>query len=277
VKSAPFAYHAPTSIAEAVGTLAGLGGQARLLAGGQTLMPLLTSRRLRIPAVIDLNRVPELSFVTRDCSRLRIGALTRLRRLEDDPVVRADAPLLCAVAALAGPVQVRNRATIGGALAYADPAAEFPAVAIALGAQLELRGDRTRVLPAEEFFLGAYRTALSETELLTAVEFPRWPEPAVFAVEKIAPRATGPALAGAVVVLGTCRVVVFGATPTPVRPAEAESALAGGADPEEVADAAVAGLAPADAAELSGADRRQLTWAAVRRAVATARERSAHV
>jgi carbon-monoxide dehydrogenase medium subunit len=277
VKSAPFAYHAPTSIAEAVATLAGHGGRARLLAGGQTLMPLLTSRQLRTPAVIDLNRVPELSFVIRDDSRLRVGALTRLRRLEDDPVVRADVPLLSAAAALAGPVQVRNRATIGGALAYADPAAEFPAVAIALGAHLELRGVRTRMLPAEEFFLNAYRTALSETELLAAVEFPRWPEPTVFAVEKIAPRAAGPALAGAVVALGTCRVVVFGVTPTPVRPAEAESALARGAGPVEVADAAVAGLAPADAAGISGADRRRLTWAAVRRAVATVRERAAHV
>ena len=269
MKPAPFAYHAPTSLAEAIATLAGHAGRARLLAGGQTLMPLLTSRRLRTPAVIDLNRVPELSFVTREGGRVRVGALTRLRRLENDPVVHADLPLLAAAAGLAGPVQVRNRATIGGALAYADPAAELPAVAIALGAHLELRGDRTRVLPAEEFFLGAHRTALGEAELLTAVEFPRWPQPAAYAIERISPRAAGPALAGAVVVLGTCRVALFGVAPAPIRPAEAESALDRGARPDEVADAAVAGLAPPD--------RRQLAWAAVRRAVATARERTAHV
>jgi carbon-monoxide dehydrogenase medium subunit len=278
VKPARFAYHAPTSATEAVALLAEHGDQARLLAGGQTLMPLMASRQVRSRRIIDLNRVPELSFVTHDDSWLRIGALTRLRQIENDPAVRSAAPLLSEATALAGPVQVRNRATVGGALAYADPAAEYPAVAVALGARVELRGDRVRYLPAAEFLLGAHRTALSGTELLAAVEFPVCSETAAFAIEKIAPRGTGLALAGAVVLLGanTSRVVLFGVAPTPVRPAEAEAALARGATPEEVADAAVAGTEPADIRGIRGATRRALALAAVVRAVARARSTVTH-
>jgi aerobic carbon-monoxide dehydrogenase medium subunit len=278
VKSAQFAYHAPTSAEQAIALLAEHGDQARLLAGGQTLMPLMASRKLRSRHMIDLNRVSELSFVTQKESWLRIGALTRLRHVENDPAVRAAAPLLPRAAALAGPVQVRNRATVGGALAYADPAAEYPAVAVALGARIELRGDRVRHLPAAEFFLGAHQTALSDTELLAAVEFPPWPEPLAFAIEKIAPRSTGFALAGAVVVLGanTGTLVLFGVAPTPVQPAGAEAALARGATPDEVADAAVAGLDPPAAPGIRGATRRALARGAVARAVAAARNEVTH-
>jgi aerobic carbon-monoxide dehydrogenase medium subunit len=279
VKPARFAYHAPTSVEEAVALLADNRDGARLLAGGQTLMPLLASRTVRPRHMIDLNRVSELSLVTRKDSGLRIGALTRLRHVENDPEVRAAAPLLSAAAALTGPVQVRNRATVGGALAYADPAAEYPAVAVALDARVELRGDRVRHLPAADFFLGAHQTALSDTELLAAVEFPPWSQPLAFAIEKVAPRSTGPALAGAVVVLGadTARLVLFGVAPTPVRPADAETALARGATVDEVADAAVAGLEPWEAQGIRGAIRRVLGRGAVVRAVATARDKVTHV
>ncbi|MFI6599327.1 FAD binding domain-containing protein [Nonomuraea sp. NPDC050536] len=271
MKPAPFAYQAPTSTEDVIALLAEHGDQARLLAGGQALMPLMASRTLRSKLLIDLNRVPELSFVSRT-DRLRIGALTRLRRLENDPVVRAAAPLLSRAAALAGPVQVRNRATLGGALAYADPAAELPAVAVALGASVELRGSRLRRLAAADFFLGAHQTALTGGELLAAIEFP--PSDAAFAIEKIPPR-PGRALAGAVVVLArdTARLVLFGVGPTPLRPAEAEAALARGATPEEVADAAVAELDPRNA---QGATRRALARGAVLRAVATVRTEVTH-
>ena len=272
MKPARFAYHAPASAGEAIALLAEHGDQARLLAGGQTLMPLMASRKLRSRHVIDLNRVAELSFVTPTKSWLRIGALTRLRQIEDDPAVRAAAPLLSTATALAGPVQVRNRATVGGALAYADPAAEYPAVAVALGARVELRGDRVRHMPAAEFFRGAHRTALSDTELLAAVEFPPWPEPRAFAIEKIAQRSVGLALAGAVVVLGadTSKLVLFGVAPTPVRSPAAETALARGGTADEVADAAVAGLDPPDAQGIRGATRRELARGAITRAVARA-------
>jgi aerobic carbon-monoxide dehydrogenase medium subunit len=278
VKPAPFAYHAPVSAREAVALLAEHGGQARLLAGGQALMPLMASRKLRSRHMIDLNRVPELSFVTRKESCLRIGAMTRLRHVENDPAVRAAAPLLPRATALAGPGQVRNRATVGGALAYADPAAEYPAVAVALGARVELRGDRVRQVPAAEFFLGEHRTALSDTELLAAVEFPVSSEPVAFAIEKVAQRSVGLALAGAVVVLGanTSRLVLFGVAPAPVRPPEAEAAMARGATADEVADAAVAGLDPPDARGIRGANRRTLARGAVARAVATARNAVTH-
>jgi carbon-monoxide dehydrogenase medium subunit len=266
-------------VEETTALLAEHGAQARLLAGGQALMPLLASRKVRTRHVIDVNRVPELSFVTQKESGLRIGALTRLRHVENDPAVRVAVPLLPAATALAGPVQVRNRATVGGALAYADPAAEYPAVAVALGARLELRGDEgVRHLPAEEFFLGAHETALSDTELLAAVEFPVSSQPA-FAIEKVAQRSTGLALAGAVVVLGadTSRLVLFGVAPTPVRAAEAEAALARGATPDEVGDAAVADLEPSEEQGIRGATRRALARGAVARAVATARNEVTHV
>ncbi|MFI6318297.1 FAD binding domain-containing protein [Nonomuraea sp. NPDC050556] len=260
MKPAPFAYHAPTSTEAAVALLAEHGGQARLLAGGQALMPLMASRRVRSRHLIDLNRVPELS---RTDGR-RIGALTRLRELESHPVI----PLLAQAAALAGPVQVRNRATLGGALAHADPAAELPAVAVALGARVELHGSAVRSLPVEDFLLGPHRTAMDATEVLAAVEFP--PTDAAFAIEKVSTR-PGLALAGAVVVLGGdgCRIVLFGVAPTPVRPAEAEAALARGASPDEVADAAVAVLDP-------HTPRRLLARGAVARAVATVRDKVRH-
>lgn len=278
VKPAQFAYHAPTSTGEAIALLAEHADQARLLAGGQTLMPLMASRKLRSQHMIDLNRVSELSFVTRKESWLRIGALTRLRHVENDPAVRAAAPLLCVATALSGPVQVRNRATVGGALAYADPAAEYPAVAVALRARVELHGERVRHMPAAEFFLGAHQTALSDTELLAAVEFPPCSEPLSYGIEKIAQRSMDLALAGAVVVLGadTSRLVLFGVAPAPVRPAEAEAALARGAAPDEVADAAVAGLDPPEAQGIRGATRRGLARGAVARAVATARSKVTH-
>ncbi|WP_431899005.1 FAD binding domain-containing protein [Nonomuraea sp. bgisy101] len=271
MKPAPFAYHAPTCTEDAVALLAEHGDQARLLAGGQTLMPLMASRKVRGGHLIDLNRVPELSFVSRT-DRLRIGALTRLRQLENDPVVRTAAPLLSRATALAGPVQVRNRATVGGALAYADPAAELPAVAVALGARVELRGSGVRSVPAEDFFLGAHQTALSGAEVLAAVEFP--PSDSACAIEKIFPR-PGLALAGAVAVLGgdTCRLVLFGVAPTPVRPAAAEAALARGAPPDEVADAAMAGLDPHGTGTAS---RHVLARGAVARVVATVRNEVTH-
>ncbi|MFB9235725.1 FAD binding domain-containing protein [Plantactinospora siamensis] len=273
MKPARFAYHAPTSAEEAVALLTEHGGRARLLAGGQALMPLMTSRAVRPGRIIDLNRTPELDFVTRTDAGLRIGALTRLRRLEDDRQVRAAAPLLAEAAALAGPVQVRNRATLGGALAYAHPAAEYPAVAVALDARLELRGAGVRHVPAAEFFLGTHSTALTGTELLAAVEWPVWPQPVVGAVARVSPRATGFGLAGAVVVRGADvgRVVLFGVAPAPVRSAVAEQALAGGADPAEVAAAAVAGLDPPDTGGVPGDTRRMLARAAVRRAAARVR------
>jgi len=116
VKPAPFNYHAPTRVSDVVALLAEHAGQASLLAGGQALMPLLASRTVRPRELIDLNRVPELSAVTRGGFGLRVGALVRLRQLEKDPELRATAPLLSAAAALAGPVQVRHRATVGGAM-----------------------------------------------------------------------------------------------------------------------------------------------------------------
>jgi carbon-monoxide dehydrogenase medium subunit len=238
------------------------------------MMPLLARRELRVSAVVDLNRVAELAFVTREDSVLRVGALTRLRPLETAPVVRRAVPLLARASALSGPVQVRNRATLGGALAHADPAGEHPAVAVALGARIELCGEHVRHVPAEQFFFDAHRTALGNQEVLAAVEYPVSPEPAAFAIEEVAPRSVDRALAGVVVGSPTGKLVLFGVGSTPVRSVAAEAALARGDTPDEVAEAAVAGLDPPDGGELSGASRRTLVRAAVVRAVASIRKQA---
>lgn len=262
MKPAPFAYHSPATVADVVGLLAEYGDSARPLAGGQSLLPLLASRTVRPRHLIDLNRATGLAFVRRGESGLRVGALTRLRHIENDPVVRTASPLLSTAAALAGPVQVRNRATVGGALAQADPAAEFPAVAVALDARIELRGERVRQIVAADFFLAPHRTAGGATELVTAVEFPPWPESVAFAVQRTGRRSTG--VAGAVVLIGleTIRIVLFGVARTPVRSGEAETALAAGATAHEVADVAVAGLIPGETGALArGAVARAVTMA----------------
>jgi carbon-monoxide dehydrogenase medium subunit len=274
VKPARFVHHAPRTTDEAVQLLSTFGDDARALAGGQAMMPLLARRELRAPVLVDLNRVTGLDAVTGDGTVLRVGALTRVRRLERDPLVGGCLPALARAGALSGPVPVRNRATVGGALAHADPAAELSATAVALDARIELRGARVRRLPAEQFFLGPHRTALDPDELVVAVEYPVPPRPTGFGVAEVAARSTDPALAGAVVVLraGGERLVVFGAVPTPVRASEAEAALARGDSAREVAEAALCGVDPAEGDGLSAETRRMLVRAVVERAVTSARD-----
>src|SRR5713101_2968036 len=154
VKPAPFVYHAPTSVEEACSMLASLE-DAKLLAGGQSLVPLLNFRLARPAHLIDLNRLAELAYVREWDGGVAIGAMTRQRTLERDARVRQCTPLLAHALPLIGHVQIRNRGTIGGSLSHADPAAELPAVVAALDGQLVVCG-RTgeRVLKAEEFFRG---------------------------------------------------------------------------------------------------------------------------
>ena len=173
MKPAKFTYACPRSVEEALALLAEGGEGANLLAGGQSLVPLLNLRMAQVDSLIDLNRLTDLSFIKRENGTLRVGALTRHRQLEVSDEARAAQPLLSRAAAEVGHLAIRNRGTIGGSLVHADPAAEWPLVAVALDAQLVLRSQGgTRTIAAREFFLAPLTTAIEPQELLCEVHFP---------------------------------------------------------------------------------------------------------
>jgi len=169
VKPAPFAYHAPETVADAVAILRENGDEAKPLAGGQSLVPLLALRLTRFAHLVDLNRIPELQGFRRDDGWLQVGAMTRQATVEHAAEAQA-VPLLARAVPLIGHFQIRNRGTIGGSLAHADPASELPAVALALDAELVVAGpDGVRTVPATEFFISTWTTALGPSEVLKTV------------------------------------------------------------------------------------------------------------
>lgn len=173
MKPAPLEYVAVSTAEEALAALAHFDGNARLLAGGQSLVPLLSMRLLRPMAVIDINGIPGLDRIAVDGGVVRVGALARYSALESSAVIRERVPLLAKAIPFVGDRQIRNRGTIGGALCHADPAGEMALCAVTLGARLHIVGHAgRRALDAEAFFLGPYTTALEPDELLEAVEFP---------------------------------------------------------------------------------------------------------
>jgi len=176
MKPASFTYLAPTSLAEALAALAEHGWDAKLLAGGQSLVPVLNFRLAQPAVLIDLNRVPELTFIREEGGALRLGAMVRQRRLEEEPRVRRLAPLLAEVAPWIAHPQIRNRGTVGGSLAHGDPAAELPAVAVHLGARFRLVSTGgERWVDARDFYLGLFATELAPEEILADIEFPASP------------------------------------------------------------------------------------------------------
>ena len=173
MKPAPLEYLAASTAEEAVAALARFDGNARLLAGGQSLVPLLSMRLLRPTAVIDINGIPGLDRIAAGDGVIRVGALARYSSLEASAVIRERVPLLAKAVPFVGDRQIRNRGTLGGALCHADPAGEMPLCAVTLGARLRIVGPAgRRELDAEAFFQGPYTTALEPTEMLEAVEFP---------------------------------------------------------------------------------------------------------
>jgi CO/xanthine dehydrogenase FAD-binding subunit len=221
VRPAPFEYFAPRTAEEAVSLLAEHGGEAKLLAGGQSLVPMMNMRLVRPAVVVDLNRVAGLAGVTTDARGLLLGALVRQHSLERDARIAGAAPLLAEAAPLIGHVQTRARGTVGGSLVHADPAAELPACMIALEAVFHLRSARAeRVCRAQDFFRGLLATALEPDELLAGIEVPSPPAPRTgHGFAEVARRHGDFALAGACAVLsldaaGACRharLVIFGA------------------------------------------------------------------
>jgi CO/xanthine dehydrogenase FAD-binding subunit len=176
MKAAPFDYVRPASLAEACALLAA-DVDARLIAGGQTLVPMLAMRLARPARLIDILRLPELAGIREEAGAVVIGATTRQAHAERDPVIRTSAPLLAAVLPWVGHPPTRNRGTIGGSIANADPSAEIPLAAVTLSASIMIATARGIVaMPADEFFIGAMLTALGQGDCITAIRFPVWPQ-----------------------------------------------------------------------------------------------------
>ena len=199
MKPAPFEYHAPESLSDVTALLAEHGDEGKVLAGGQSLVPMLALRLTRFEHIVDLNRVDDLRGVSRSNGTLTVKAMTTQRTVEHDTAAGEAVPLLAQAIPLIGHFQIRNRGTVGGSIAHADPASELPAVALALDAELEIAGaSGTRTVPASEFFLGTWTTSVGEDEILSAVHFPVWSGNTGFAVEEVARRSGDFALTGVV-------------------------------------------------------------------------------
>jgi len=261
VKPAPFEYHAPPSAAEAVDLLARFDEGAKLIAGGQSLIPMLALRLATFDHLVDVGRINELRGLERRDGALWIGAGTTEAAVEKDDQVAKDVPLLARATPLIGHFQIRNRGTVGGSIAHADPAAEYPAVALALDADMEAVSPKgRRVIAARDFFDGLWSTSLNADELLTGVSFPVWRGRCGFAVEEFTRRHGDFAVAGAVVALEMdeeekvkrCAIGLIGLGSTPLRAWEVESELRGRSmgeiNPFDMGRAAVDGLdsVPAD-------------------------------
>jgi carbon-monoxide dehydrogenase medium subunit len=237
MKPAPFEYFAPATLDEALELLREHGDEAKILAGGQSLMPLMNLRLARPKVVVDINRLRGLDGITTTADGgLAIGALARHRALEKSALVRAENPLLAAAMPLIGHFQIRNRGTLGGSMVHADPAAELPAVGLLLGCEFSLaRKGGARVVPAADFFLGYLATAIEPGELLTEIRFPKWRAGAAWAIDEIARRKGDFALVGAAVsaeldgggILRDVAIVMFGVGGKPHRIESAEAILKG--------------------------------------------------
>lgn len=235
MKPAPFEYHRPTSLAETFELLDRYGDDGRILAGGQSLVPALNMRLATPRAVIDINRLPGLDTIRVTPAGLVIGALTRQEALERAPLVREHAPLLAAAAPHVGHAAIRARGTVGGSLALADPAAELPACAVALGATIEITSRRARrAVAAADFFRGVYTTALEPGEIVTALVVPPAAPGWRSGFEELARRHGDFALAGLAArvrvegeAVGEAWLVFLGVGTRPVRARGAEAALLG--------------------------------------------------
>jgi aerobic carbon-monoxide dehydrogenase medium subunit len=239
---APFDYQAARSAAHALSLLAAHGEDAKLLAGGHSLLPMM-KLRLAAPAVlIDIARVAELSGIRAEGPDLVIGATTRHADIASSALVCAEVPLLAYAASQVGDPQIRHRGTIGGSLAHADPAADLPMTLVALGGSVQITGPSgTRTVPAGEFFTGFFESVLQPGELLSAVRVPRGPT-VPWGYQKFVRRANDWAIVGVAAYDG--RVALASMGPTPIRARGVEDALRSGAPPEQAAAHAAEGTSP---------------------------------
>jgi len=275
-------YEAPTTMAEAVDLLAEYQDEASVLAGGQSLIPLMALRLARPAVLIDINGLSELSLVAVEDGRVTIGAMTREYVAEDSATVGDTVPLLAAALPLIGHEAIRSRGTIGGSLAHADPAAELPAVARALDAEFVVRGRAgERVVPAADWFEGYLATSRRPDEILAEVRFPAAGPGTGVAFLEVARRHGDFAIVGLAVsltladgVISDARLAFAGVSDVPVRAAEAEDLLVGERPSAELfAEAARVATAPLDPpADLNGSPeyRKQVAATLVRRGLQAA-------
>lgn len=281
MKPPPFTYHRAAGVEEAVGLLADLGEDAKVLAGGQSLVPMLNFRLARPAALIDVTRIPGLSYITDDGTTLRIGALTRHRHVEHYPGDLGGLNVLPDAARWVGHYPIRAQGTFGGSIAHADPAAEWCVLARLLDAQIVARGPGgSRTIPAERFFSGFLTTALDPDEMVVEVRFPHRPTHA--ALEEFARRhgdfmVVGAAVAWNLDADGRCRdprVALGGVASAPLRVAAAERVLEGETPGPRVWEAAgraaAAGIDPPADMHASADYRRDLAAAMIERAAARA-------
>jgi aerobic carbon-monoxide dehydrogenase medium subunit len=279
VKPAKFEYHAPASIGEALAILERYDGEARVLAGGQSLVPMMNFRLAQPKAIVDLNRLAELAFIEEEGEVVRIGSMTRQRRLESAPQIAAKLPLLHEALRWVGHLPTRSRGTIGGSIAHADPSAEIPMVLQALEGEIVARGPQgERRIAAQDLFHAALTTTLAPLEIITEVRFPAMPPRAGHAVEEFARRKGDFAIAAVAVMLvrdgercTKARLSTAGVGPASVRLRDAEAVLEqqglGEAAIEEAGDKAAAQVDPISDLNGSAEYRRHLTGVLTRRAV----------
>ena len=287
MKMPAFRYHRPATVEEAVGLLADFGSDAKVLAGGQSLVPLLALRLSHPEHLVDIGRVAGLDSIDDGPGGFTVGAGVRHADVELSPVTGRAAPLVAAAMPHIGHRAIRNRGTVCGSLAHADPAAELPAVTLAVDAELVARssaGERT--IPAADFYLGYLSSALDETELLCAVRFPPWRPRTGWSVQEISRRHGDYALVGLAAVLGLgeagrverAALSFFGAGATPVRVPEAERVLVGEhPDPAafvEAADVVTKTIEPPGDNHATAAYRAHVAGVLTRRCLAEAAERA---
>ena len=290
MKPAPFDYHAPATLDEAVALLTRLedeGCDMKIIAGGQSLMPMLALRVARPEALVDLRRLDTLNYIRDDAGTLAIGAMTSKQAAADSALVKRAQPLFHAATELVGHRQIRNRGSVGGSFAHADPASEYPAVALVLDTEFEAVGpDGARTIPADEFFVTNMTTSLETTEVLTAVRFAPFAPQRRWAIQEFARRNGDLALAGVALTLnvdgGLCRdvrIAAFGVEATAVRLTAAEQLLEG--QPAQAAQFEQAGKAgaaqlddPMSCIHASSAYRRHLIGVLTTRALGEAAART---
>ena len=285
---AAFDYIAPQSLDEAVNVLAAHGGEAKLLAGGHSLLPLLKLRLAKPKLLIDLSKIPGLGNIRQQDDKIVVGALATHYQIESSKLLKTKCPLLCQTASAIGDVQVRNLGTIGGSLIHADPSADWPAAILALGGELKLSGPKgERRIAADEFFLGTMTTAIEPTEILTEIRVAIASRRYGSAYLKMAQQASGFALVGVAVWLrlaqdGRCEdigVGVTGLSEKPFRARAVESRLRGNKlTPKLIEESAAQvgeGSDPMEDLHASAKFRAHLAQVYTSRAIAEARKRAA--
>jgi aerobic carbon-monoxide dehydrogenase medium subunit len=282
MKMPPFDYACPESLGEAVALLASKG-DAKAIAGGQSLVPMLAFRVAQPTLLVDLRKLAELKGIRIGKDGVRLGAMVRWRDIEDDARLETAHPLLKAAIAHVAHYQIRNRGTVGGSLAHADPAAEMPGIAVTCEAEISVAGSGgARIIRAADFFLGALTTALAPDEIIVEVRLPAWPKGRRFGFQEFARRRGDFAMAGAAVFYDTdaagkaanAHVGVIGVADRPLRLPDVEAVLNGHVVDEatiaRAEQAAAQSVEPTDDIHASAAYRRALTGTMVERALKSA-------